>query len=52
MKRLTVYLKYVKPENGKIRNTLSYEVRDDRHMNDCLSLSEGNVKKYTLSNLT
>ena len=50
MKRLTVYLKYVRPEGGKINNTLSYMVKSDKDLNHCLSLSDGNIKKYTLSN--
>jgi hypothetical protein len=49
MKRLTVYLNYVKPEGGKIKNTLSYMVKTERDIVQCLSLSEGNIKKYTLS---
>lgn len=49
MRRLTVYLKFVEQKNGKIKNTISYKVKDDRHMYECLALHEGNVKKHQLS---
>ena len=49
MQRLTVYLKYVRPEGGKIKNTLSYLVKNQREISQCLSLSDGNIKKYQLS---
>jgi len=51
MRRLTVYLDYVKPEAGKIINTISYVVKNDRQISDCLALNEGNIKKYTFSNI-
>lgn len=52
MRRLTIYLKYVPCENGKIKNTLSYIVRNDNEMRDCLGLHDDtNIKKYQLSNV-
>ena len=51
MKRLTIHLKYVEPFYGKIKNTLSFSVKNQREINHHLSMHEGNVKKHYLTNL-
>jgi len=51
MRRLTVHLEWVDKEGNKVKNTLSFEVKNDDEIQHHLSMHGNNVKKSYITNL-